>query len=439
MLSGMKKTAEQAKEKPIVVKFGNASVRVYRGHTRAYQYFQVPDYSSGKRKFLTFSDERAAREKAEDIAKMLNTGQAEVLKLTTADVAAHRRAVELLKPTGIALELAAAEFAEAKARLGNRSLAEAVNFFLRHCPSSLPRKTVAEVVDELVAAKTADGASAVYLKDLNFRLGKLKEMFHTQIADVTAADLNVFLRGLKCSGRGRNNYRNAIGTLINFAESSGCMARNHLDFSSVARAKEQHREIAIFTAKEMGLLLTAAQLDPEELKPGYNLRYASGQGLLPLLVLGGFAGLRTAEIERQMWEDINLERGFIRVTAAKGNTAQKRLVPISANLKQWLALCRRDGGPVCEIARTPAALMRLAARAGVKWKHNALRHSYASYRMAEIKNAAQVSLELGNSPKMVFRHYREVVHEDEAKAWFGVEPKAAANVTVMPKAGGKAA
>ena len=227
------------KEKPIVVKFGNASVRVYRGRTRDYHYFQVPDFSNGKRKLLTFSTEEDARAKAEDIAKNLNSGQVEVLKLTTADVAAHRRAVELLKPTGVALELATAEYAEAKARLGNRSIAEAVTFFLRHNPSSLPRKTVAEVVDELVAAKKADGASAVYLKDLDFRLGKLKEMFHTQLADLTPTDINAFLRGLQCAGRRRNNYRCAIGTLIRFAETSGLLPKNDLDFSADAGRRRE--------------------------------------------------------------------------------------------------------------------------------------------------------------------------------------------------------
>ena len=135
-----------------------------------------------------------------------------------------------------------------------------------------------------------------------------------------------------------------------------------------------------------------------------------------------------------MWEDINLERGFIRVSAAKGNTAQKRLIPIADNLRQWLALCRRDSGLVCEIMRTPDALKRLAERAKVRWKHNALRHSYASYRMAEVKNAAQVSLDVGNSPKMVFRHYRELVTEAEAKAWFAILPNERVNVITMPAA-----
>ena len=62
---------------------------------------------------------------------------------------------------------------------------------------------------------------------------------------------------------------------------------------------------------------------------------------------------------------------------------------------------------------------------GFEWRHNALRHSFCSYRLAEVKSAAQVSLEAGNSPQMVFRHYRELVTEQEAKAWFAITPATA--------------
>ena len=59
---------------------------------------------------------------------------------------------------------------------------------------------------------------------------------------------------------------------------------------------------------------------------------------------------------------------------------------------------------------------------GVKWRHNALRHSFISYRVAKIKNVNEVAMEAGNSPDMVFKHYRELVTETEADAWFGVTP-----------------
>ena len=58
------------------------------------------------------------------------------------------------------------------------------------------------------------------------------------------------------------------------------------------------------------------------------------------------------------------------------------------------------------------------------WKHNALRHSFISYRVADIQNVAQVALEAGNSPQMIFKHYRELVRPAEAKAWFAISPNA---------------
>ena len=38
------------------------------------------------------------------------------------------------------------------------------------------------------------------------------------------------------------------------------------------------------------------------------------------------------------------------------------------------------------------------------------------------KNAAVVALEAGNSPQMIFKHYRELVTEKEADAWFSIVP-----------------
>ena len=39
-----------------------------------------------------------------------------------------------------------------------------------------------------------------------------------------------------------------------------------------------------------------------------------------------------------------------------------------------------------------------------------------------IQNTAQVALEAGNSPRMVFSNYRELVRPAEAEKWFAVTP-----------------
>jgi hypothetical protein len=42
--------------------------------------------------------------------------------------------------------------------------------------------------------------------------------------------------------------------------------------------------------------------------------------------------------------------------------------------------------------------------------------------VAETGDVARTSLEAGNSPKQVFRSYREVVDADATKAWWSILP-----------------
>jgi hypothetical protein len=67
-----------------------------------------------------------------------------------------------------------------------------------------------------------------------------------------------------------------------------------------------------------------------------------------------------------------------------------------------------------------------AACPEVKWANNALRASALSYRLAETQNAAKTALEMGNSPTVLLRDYRELTTEGDAKEWFEVDPKAPA-------------
>ena len=60
---------------------------------------------------------------------------------------------------------------------------------------------------------------------------------------------------------------------------------------------------------------------------------------------GGFAGLRSAEIERLDWAKVDLENGYVTVDASIAKTNSRRLVPIVPNLKPFLnssEACRED-------------------------------------------------------------------------------------------------
>src|SRR2546430_15770977 len=63
---------------------------------------------------------------------------------------------------------------------------------------------------------------------------------------------------------------------------------------------------------------------------------AAGPVMVPFLAISGFAGLRSKEVERLDWAEVQLERGFIELKRSKSKTGQRRLVPILPNLAQWL-------------------------------------------------------------------------------------------------------
>ena len=189
--------------------------------------------------------------------------------------------------------------------------------------------------------------------------------------------------------------------------------------AAVPTWKAVSEDIEIFTPSEMTRLMVAAD-----------------RRTVPFLAIGGFSGLRSAEIERLEWRDVDFKSGYIRVGAQQSKTASRRLVQISDNLRAWLVPLAKESGPVVELANIPNGIQRLIESIGsaddgrgananptkLRWKHNGLRHSYCSYRLAIVKSAAQVALEAGNSPKIIFELYRELVTEQDATRWFEVMP-----------------
>ena len=59
-----------------------------------------------------------------------------------------------------------------------------------------------------------------------------------------------------------------------------------------------------------------------------------------------------------------------------------------------------------EIRRNLATNAKTDKLPALHWKHNALRHSFISYRVAEIQDVAKVALEAGNSPSMILESSR---------------------------------
>lgn len=401
---------------PVVIKEGSVSVRIYRTPTRGCEAYTLSFYQDGIRHRPTFKSYSTAELEARLTAKRLGCSDADVLLLKSHDRAAYLRAQQLLKPVNTPIEIAAAAYAEAKQRLGDVPLAQVVDFYLKRHPQRIEARSVQEVVAELLEAKRADHLSDRYIGDLRYCLGKFAATFHGQVMSLSGRDIDAWLRELGVSPRTRNNLRNAIQTFFNFAKARRYLPKDHDELDAVAVAKARGGAIEIFTPAEMRTLLNAA---PPE--------------LVPFLALGAFAGIRHAEIQRLDWADVRFEDGIIEIRAINAKTASRRTIPILPNLTQWIRRLRETAGPVCshrnmvnEIVDLVKAINASRVERGQKpdfaWKHNALRHSFISYRVAVVQNVAQVALEAGNSPQMIFRHYRELVRPADAQAWFDLAP-----------------
>jgi integrase len=433
----MKTKPSPALKRPIEIKRGNVTVKIYAGKNRVngtvYPQFTLTYYDGAQRKKKRFADLGEAKREAEFTATKLASGENEVLRLTSADRANYMQAISQLRPLNVPLNLAVLEYVSAVKHLPDGStLKEAVDFFRRRNPAALQKRTVRQVVDEMLAAKRAARLSEVHLKDLDCRLNRFAEAFQLNIGGVSGTMLQTWLDGMKASGRTKRNYLAVTASLFRF-----CIKRKYLpkeaveEIEAVQQQKEDNSEIEIFTPGEMREILTAAR--PE---------------MVPWLAIAGFAGLRTAEILRLDWSEINLMERHIEIKANKAKTAARRLAPITGNLAEWLAPYAKPAGAVTDFeswwnqfskltaavneqrkAAAPAPGKDPASVRKFVWKHNALRHSFCSYRLAIIKNAAQVALEAGNSPQMIFANYRQLVTEREAAKWFAVcPPKDAENV-----------
>ena len=189
------------------------------------------------------------------------------------------------------------------------------------------------------------------------------------------------------------------------------MPRDFAPIDEVDQSEDADFDIEILTAEEITKILLTVRDDAR-----------------PALAIGAFAGIRTAEVCRLDWSEVFLDKGLIEIKKGKAKTRSRRLVPITENLALFLKDVADRNGPVWPNSEPFLFdLMRDAGKdSGVKWKHNALRHSFISYRVAKIKNVNEVAMEAGNSLDMIFKHYRELVTEKEADVWFGAKPSAVA-------------
>jgi integrase len=214
-----------------------------------------------------------------------------------------------------------------------------------------------------------------------------------------------------------NRYREILTRLFNWAmEQRGIkMPADKNPAARVERYREPAPEIRFLTLKQIDEQL-ASLADDEQLR-----------AMVATLI---FAGLRREELLWLTLDDVDLERGMIRVRAKtvqgeswQPKTKVNRVVPISSVLRSYLDKYtprRTFGGwyfPSPWGARFDPDnfsehLRRANAKAKLEWTCLDYRHTFGSQLAMKGESLYKISKLLGNSPEICRRHYAALLPEE---------------------------
>ena len=287
------------------------------------------------------------------------------------------------------------------------TLAKAVDFIEKHgkAAPSLPLGTVG---DDFLTAKETGGLRPRYLKTLKasikrFMLGRRQKL----ISDITPAEIQEYITANQWKPATKRSYLVDVRTLFAFALKRKYITDNPAMALDLPKVEE----------------LPPGIISPEQAKAILEASLDFAPDALPVIVLQLFGGLRRSEAEELSWDAIGDE--FVEVKAHLAKTRRRRLNKITPQLRAWLDLAHDIGGKLPAINYADKLKLILEkAQLRQEWDQNALRHSFASYHYAKFKNENETAALMGNSPQMVFQHYRELVKPEVAERYFAIMPPA---------------
>jgi integrase len=353
---------------------------------------------NGKRQRRFFATEKEAKLELRKLEIQLRREGEQGLRVPEETRVLAAKASKLLEPFG-------------------RNVLDAAEFYVAHLESLATDVCVHALVDEYQENKHRAQVSAAYLDDIRQRLGAFNELFGTRtVKSLKSGEIEEWLHGLGLGPQTVINYRAILHAFFAFVVKGGYVEKNPV--SAIDKIRLANDAPEIFTPDELAKILTAAP-----------------PNLLPAIAIGAFAGLRTSELLRLEWSEVDLARCYIHVAARKSKSARRRLVKILPNLAAWLApfTGSRDKVYANQKRAYHHAIEDLVKTTKIKWAKNGLRHSFASYHLAKYANAADLMLQLGHTTtRLIFEAYREVVTPEAAERYWAIMPPATpANVVRM--------
>lgn len=395
------------KPAPVIISNDQQEIKIYTTESHGRPLHQLSYYRGGKRERRSFADLNEAKREARIILGGLARDSIKAENLTASEIESYTVARRILASHNTPVHVAAEVFAAAREQLPlDVSIHDAIRYF-NQFNRGVVRKQINDLLEEYLVVRRASNVTEGYLAVIYRYVGGFgRYTAGRMLPDLRARDLDDFLQQIPWEPVTKNDARQKIITFGNWAKKRHYLPREWHEFEGSMTYNEPVKDVTIYSPDEAQRILNAA---------GKHLA-------TPFLAIGCFAGLRSAEITRLDWRNVNFERGFIEVRADTCKTKARRLVPISDNLRAWLKPFAMPSGRVVIHHNIHEAVKKITVRAGQEWKKNAMRHSFVSYRLALTNDPARTAFEAGHDQTILFRHYREVVTPDLAAQWFAIMP-----------------
>jgi integrase len=255
------------------------------------------------------------------------------------------------------------------------------------------------------------------LVDIQHFLKRFSREFGDRAVDrVTAGEIDHFLDGMKGIAN-RRSHRLYISAFFNWAVAQGQLALNPVKLTR--RVTKRSQAPKRYSVAEVEQIMNAA---PSK--------------LVPYLALGLFSGMRSSEILKLQWCDVDFDQEEIRVLADHLG-AQGRIVRLKPNLVKFL-LPFRDEDQALVVPHGLRSLQRwvkkLHGELGIKAILQGMRHTFTAFHLA-VHPLEETMHDLGYADTVnLFKYCRgTAVDRQQAEAYFEILPQDQGEIIPLKK------
>lgn len=306
-----------------------------------------------------------------------------------------------------------------------KAMEDAIKGFNTSSPS------IPQLSKSLLQKIEKDGCSPYYIRTMANHVKRASDFFGAQQAhQITPEQITEFIDSVKLENGGeasstyKHNIYKSLFTILGHAVDGNYITAEQL--ATLKRKTEcpkmKKGEICTLTVDDTRKLFKTLKED------------STLHQYIPLMVMGCFCGLRSAERARVQFKDIYAAGKmdvYVNEDNAKTDTA--RYVQIQPNADAWLKFAAQNGvamesgfivkgeteqDRVWKITKITRSIFQ---KAGVKCGKNIIRHSAATY-LTELIGTGLAVNQLGHSEAICKKHYKRPVSREDAQAYFNITP-----------------